>query len=76
MEINHKLKKHREQAKKLLNSPQGILHRKKRPVDVEPVFAQIKSNHGFRRFLTRGLHKTEVEIGLLSIAHNLRKWKA
>lgn len=76
VEINHKLKKHREQAKKLLNSPQGILHRKKRPVDVEPVFAQIKSNHGFRRFLTRGLHKTEVEIGLLSIAHNLRKWKA
>jgi transposase len=51
-------------------------YRKQRPADVEPVFAQIKHNHGFRRFLFKGLTKTEVEIGLLSIAHNLRKWKA
>ncbi|MBS1527786.1 hypothetical protein G7092_18470 [Mucilaginibacter sp. HC2] len=33
----------------------------------------MKHNHGFRRFLLKGLTKTEVEIGLLSIGHNLRK---
>ncbi|MDV3704640.1 IS1182 family transposase [Sphingobacterium thalpophilum] len=76
VEVNHRLKAHKERAGKLLNSEQGIRYRKKRAVDVEPVFANIKSNHGFKRFLLKGMTKAEVEIGLLSIAHNLRKWKA
>jgi len=76
VEVNHSLRNYKKQAKEKLNSPQGIHYRKKRPVDVEPVFAQIKSNHGFRRFMLKGLSKVEIEIGLLSIAHNLRKWKA
>jgi len=75
-EVNHSLRKHKQQTKELLNSDQGIQYRKQRPVDVEPVFAHIKHNHGFRRFFLKGLSKTEIEIGLLSIAHNLRKWKA
>lgn len=76
VEINHGLRKHKQAAKERLNTEQGIKYRKRRPADVEPVFAQLKHNHGFRRFLLKGLSKTEVEIGLLSIAHNLRKWKA
>jgi len=75
-EVNHSLRKHKQETKDRLNTEQGIKYRKQRPVDVEPVFAQIKHNHGFRRFFLKGLTKTEVEIGLLSIAHNLRKWKA
>ncbi|SDK70410.1 Transposase DDE domain-containing protein, partial [Pedobacter sp. ok626] len=55
---------------------QGIKYRKQRPVDVEPVFAHIKANRGFKRFLLKGISKAEVEVGLLSIAHNLKKWKA
>jgi len=76
VEINHSLRKHKQAAKERLNTEQGIKYRKRRAADVEPVFAQLKHNHGFRRFLLKGLSKTEVEIGLLSIAHNLRKWKA
>ena len=76
VEIDHELIRQKRQTQALLNSEQGMAYRKKRPRDVEPVFANIKSNHGFKRFLLRGLSKTEVEIGLLSIAHNLRKWKA
>ena len=75
-EVNHSLRKHKQEAKLRLNTEQGVKYRKRRPVDVEPVFAQLKHNHGFRRFFLKGLAKTEVEIGLLSIAHNLRKWKA
>ena len=75
-EVNHSLRKHKQETKERLNTEQGIKYRKQRPVDVEPVFGQIKHNHGFRRFLLKGMTKTEVEIGLLSIAHNLRKWKA
>jgi transposase len=76
VEVNHSLRKHKQAAKQRLNTEQGIKYRKRRPADVEPVFANLKHNHGFRRFLLKGMSKTEVEIGLLSIAHNLRKWKA
>jgi len=40
---------------------------------VEPVFAQLKHNHGFRRFSLKGLEKEELEFGLMALAHNLRK---
>ena len=55
-------------------SEQGIKYRKQRPADVEPVFGNIKYNKGFKRFMLRGKDKVEIEAGLLSIAHNLKKW--
>jgi transposase len=73
IEINHALKKYKEQVKQNLQSEKGIYHRKKRPSDVEPVFANIKNNHQFKRFLLRGIDKVEIETGLLALAHNLRK---
>ena len=69
----HSLNKYKQQVRENLNSKQGIYHRKKRPCDVEPVFANIKNNHHFRRFLLRTKSKTEIEAGLLALAHNLRK---
>ncbi|TSD67737.1 hypothetical protein FFF34_010215 [Inquilinus sp. KBS0705] len=45
-------------------------------MDAETVFAELNHKHSFRRFLLKGTSKTEVEIGLLSIAHKLRKMKA
>lgn len=76
VEINHNLRNFKHKVKERLNTEQGTRYRKKRAWDVEPVFAHIKHNRGFKRFLLKGLSKTEVEIGLLSIAHNLKKWKA
>ena len=73
LEVNRNLLRHRQRAHELLVSERGIYHRKKRPIDTEPVFGNIKSNHGFRRFLLRGTKKVEVEVGLLSLAQNLRK---
>lgn len=60
----------------LLNTERGIKLRKQRACDVETVFAQIKNNKGFRRFYLRGKNKVEIEIGLLALAHNLKKWAA
>jgi len=40
---------------------------------VEPVFANIKNNHHFKRFMLRGKPKVEIEAGLVALAHNLRK---
>jgi transposase len=73
IEVNHALNKYKEQVRENLNSEKGIYHRKKRPCDVEPVFANIKNNHHFRRFMLRGKPKVEIEAGLVALAHNLRK---
>ncbi len=73
IEVNHRLKNYKQQVRENLNSEQGIYHRKKRPWDVEPVFANIKNNHHCRRFLLRTKPKVEIETGLLAMAHNLRK---
>jgi transposase len=66
----------REKASDHLLSEQGITLRSKRPVEAESVFARLKHNWGFRRFLLRGKEKVEVEWGLLCIAHNLAKMAA
>jgi transposase len=73
IEINENLKRQKQRAYELLNSGEGIERRKKRCFDVEPVFGNIKQNHGFRRFMLRGKEKVAVEWGLLAIAQNLRK---
>ena len=73
IEINHTLNEYKRKATELLTSEKGIYHRKRRPVDVEPVFGNIKSNHGFRRFMLRGKEKVAIEVGLLALAQNLRK---
>ena len=76
IEINHNLKRLKTKAHDLLNSEKGLCYRKKRGADVEPVFGNIKWNKGFKRFLLKGLVKTEIETGLLAIAHNLQKLRA
>jgi len=73
IEVNFNLNRLKEIAHRNLTSEKGIAHRKKRPWDVESVFGNIKSNHGFRRFLLKGKQKVSIEIGLLAIAQNLRK---
>lgn len=63
----------KEQADKRLHTKRGIQKRKQRCFDTEPVFANIKHNHHFKRFMLRGLEKVTIETGLLALAHNLRK---
>lgn len=76
IEINVNLQTHKQKAFELLNSEEGIKKRKQRCHDVEPVFGNIKSNHGFKRFMLRGKTKVEIEWGLLAIAQNIRKKSA
>ena len=73
IEVNRSLKGYKEKAYDLLNSEKGIEKRKQRCHDVEPVFGNIKQNHGFRRFMLRGKEKVAIEWGLLAIAQNIRK---
>ena len=47
----------------------------KRKWDVEPTFGDIKHNMGFRKLLLRLMSKVKTEVGLVSIAHNIKKIK-
>lgn len=73
IERHHNLEGHKELTRKRLKSEEGIEKRKKRCYDVEPVFANLKHNHHFKRFMLRSLKKVEIELGLHALAHNLRK---
>ncbi len=76
IEVNHRLKELKERARNLLTSDEGVKHRSRRPVEVEAVFGQLKSNNKFNRFTFTGLEKVEMEFLLMAIGHNLRKMAA
>jgi transposase len=76
IQVSFELQRFRQQARENLLSEQGIALRKKRSIEPETVFGDVKHNRGFRRFSLRGLKKVETEWGILSIAHNIRKLAA
>ena len=73
IEVNHRLDQLKVEAKERLTSEKGLEHRSKRPIEVEAVFGQMKSNNNFQRFTMRGLQKVALEFVLMAIGHNLRK---
>jgi transposase len=73
IKYNPKLEKYKEYARLNLDSEYGITLRKRRGIEVETFFGDLRQNCQFNRFLLRGLLKTEHELGLLAIGHNLRK---
>jgi len=76
IERNYNLIRHKQKAKERLLSQEGIQKRKQRCWDVEAVFGNIKQNMNFKRFMLRGLDKINVEMGLIALAHNLKKLQA
>lgn len=73
IQVSHRLNYFKNKVRENLNSEKGIVLRKKRGVEVESVFGQVKHNKLFKRFLLRGIEKVNIEWGLISIAHNLMK---
>ncbi|SDB87793.1 ABC-2 type transport system ATP-binding protein/transposase [Shouchella lonarensis] len=63
-----KAKQHRK-----LNTEDGRTLYQKRKTDVESVFGHVKQNLVFRRLYPRGKEKVHIELGLVALAHNLRK---
>lgn len=74
IEINHSLNRLKSKARELLHSPKGIELRKRRSVEPESVFGQLKCNNRFNRLKIRSIPKIEIDLGLAIIGHNLRKW--
>lgn len=73
IEVNHRLNFLKQKTREKLMSEKGLEHRSKRPIEVEAVFGQLKSNNKFNRFTFRGLDKVELEFLLMAIGHNFRK---
>lgn len=71
--INRRLNELKAQARENLTSDKGIELRKRRCTEVETAFGDIKGNLGMRRFSLKGIEKTTIEWGLISLAHNMRK---
>ena len=59
-----------------LETKEGKSLLKKRKHDVEPTFGDIKQNMGFRKLLLRTKPKVNIEVGLVAIAHNIKKIKS
>ena len=63
----------RKQSLSNITSGKGINLRINRSIQVEGAFGIIKQDMNFRRFLTRGKHKTETQFFLLALAFNILK---
>jgi hypothetical protein len=73
IEVNEKLELYKSQARERLHSEKGQKLRKRRSIEIESCFGDIKHNMGIRRFHLRGLEKVKTEFILIAMAHNLRK---
>lgn len=73
VERNTRLELFKAEAWSNLESEDGEKIRKQRGWDVETVFGDIKENHKFRRFHLRGIVKVNIEVGLVCLAHNVKK---
>lgn len=70
------LERYKARMRIRLQSEYGQRMLRRRRQDVEPTFGDLKRNMEFRRFNLRGKLKCELELGLASIAHNLKKMKS
>ncbi|OWZ82645.1 IS1182 family transposase, partial [Natranaerobius trueperi] len=71
--VNWELEKYKKQVRENLGSDHGKKLSSKRKVEVESVYGHFKANRVFRRFVLRGIEKVNIEIGLMSLAHNMLK---
>ena len=73
LNVSKRFVRQREQMEEKINTDLGKLLRVNRSIQAEGVFAMVKEDMNFRRFLLRGMVKIQVEWTLLSLAFNLLK---
>jgi hypothetical protein len=73
IEINTKLNEYRKNARELLTSEEGLLHRKRRPIEPEAVFGQTKANKQYHRFRHFHGEKVIMDFAIFAVAFNIGK---
>jgi transposase len=73
LEVSPQLQRYHQLAHTKLTSELGQALRRRRGVEIESAFGDLKQNQGYRRLRLRGLRKVIAELALLFLGFNLRK---
>ena len=73
IEVNHRLNQYKRQARERLTSEEGGKHRKRRCIEPEAVFGQMKYDMAYRRFRHVGKEKVTMDFPFFAIAFNIKK---
>jgi transposase len=73
IEVNHNLNRHKRRVRELLTSQEGLMHRRRRPIEPEAVFGQIKYNKQYNRFRHSGKQLVMMDFAIFAIAFNIQK---
>lgn len=73
LHVSKRFQAQREEMEQKITTEKGALLRVNRSIQAEGVFAMIKEDMNFRRFMLRSSIKVEVEWTLLSLAYNILK---
>ncbi len=73
IEVNHRLNEYRRRARERLTSEEGIKHRRRRCIEPEAVFGQMKYDMAYKRFRHVGLDKVTMDFAFFAIAFNIKK---
>jgi hypothetical protein len=71
--VNHKLREYKRKARERLTSEEGLRKRKRRPIEPEAVFGQIKYNKAYNRFRHQSKENVAMDFAVFAIAFNLLK---
>ena len=73
MQVSRKFINQRKKSLENITSPEGILLRTNRSIQVEGAFGVIKEDYKFRQLFLRGNSKVQAEIVLIVMAYNINK---
>jgi len=73
IQVNHRLRQYKRKARELLTAEEGIRMRKKRSIEPEAVFGQMKFDKSYYRFRHTGKDKVAMDFAIFAIAFNMGK---
>ena len=73
LRVNKTLKELRKASQENISTERGVYLRLCRSIQAEGAFGLLKSDFGFRRFLTRGRKNVRTELFFLALGFNLKK---
>ena len=73
--INSELSSMHKEVRENLESIQGVLLRMNRSIQAEGTFGVMKYDRWYKRVVRKGLNRVKLELFLVSIVHNLYKFR-
>lgn len=74
LNVSKEFIRQRQDSLNNITTPEGIILRMNRSIQVEGAFGVLKEDYGFRRFFMRGNKNIRIEFLLLSFGYNINKF--